>query len=79
MSMSCKYFPVRSNLSLINFEYFLRKKLFMLKKIKHLKQILYVSRDENLALMTTTATAGTFSTNLSVFKCVKSLIHRVHL
>ena len=27
----------------------------------------------------TTATAGTFSTNLSVFKCVITLIHLVHL
>ena len=32
--------------------------------------------DENLALMTTTATDGTFSTNLS---CVITLIHVVHL
>ena len=37
--------------------------------------------DENLALMTTTATltVGTFSTNLSIFKCVITLIHLVHL
>ena len=50
----------------------------MLKKIKYLNQIFNVSRDENLALMTTTATAGTFSANLSIFKCVMSLIHLVH-
>ena len=31
--------------------------------------------DDNYA----TATAGTFSTNLSIFKCVITLIHQVHL
>ena len=39
ISMSCKYFHVRSNLSLICFEYFLKKKLIMLKEIKYQKQI----------------------------------------
>ena len=38
-----------------------------------------LKRDENLVLITTTATAGTFSTNLSVSECVITLIDLVHL
>ena len=38
-SMSCKYLNVRSNPGLIGFEYFLGKKLSILKEIKYQKQI----------------------------------------